>query len=159
MINAKRTLNRSKWAGHEIQRKYDVSHRTVKKMRVEDYGSITCPKVCGRGDTGTVVACWQISYYFCLLPAWDNNGLSMFNRNLWPNKWYLEDSMMHLITKHSSWLALIWSLEDSASSDWECKKCHCLPMACASLGTLQTSGISWKLNLPENVWTIHFMLF
>lgn len=74
--------------------------------------------LCGRGEPGAEVDCWQISHCFYLLSAWDNDGLSMFNRNLWPSEWYLKDSMMHIITKHSSWLVLIWSLEDSAPSDW-----------------------------------------
>lgn len=155
MINAKGTLNRKKWARHEIQRKYSVSRSTVKKLRVEDYSSITCLKVCQRRDSRTGVDCWQISYYFHLLSAGDNDGLSTFNRNLWPNKWHLKYSMMHLITKHSSWLVLIWSLEYTALSDWGFKKMPLSPYSsCQSVGKLQTSGISEKLILPENVWTI-----
>lgn len=58
-----------------------MSCSTVGKWRV-DYSGIACLRECGQGGSGAGVAGWQIIYYFYLLSARDNDGLSMFNRNL-----------------------------------------------------------------------------
>lgn len=112
-----------------------------------DFISNTSIKVCGRSNFWMEEYGWQISYYFYLLPAWDNDGSSVFNRNLWPKEWYLKGSMMHLITKHSSWLVLIWSLEESAPSDSDLKKNHpCLPIACAKVQRHTDLRSIWEIN-------------
>lgn len=117
----------------------------VQWLGVEEDSSITCFQVCERRSSEAGV-CWQIFYRFYLLSVWDNGGLPTFNRNLWPSEWYLKDSMMHLITKHSSWLVLIWSLEDSAPSDWEFLKMPLSPYgSCQIPGMLHTSQISGEL--------------